>query len=191
MMERRGHVPYSRIWNVRLRGVPLTLKGLDVLLLIKLAVSADSQWTYKALSRELGISPSQLHSAVKRCLSARLMLQPDRPRPCRAHLKELLIHGVKYCFPVELRHLTRGIPTSYAAPPVNKITVKSGDPPPVWPYCNGEVRGIAISPIHKAVLAAALKDVKLYEMLALLDAIRCGRAREREAASRELIIRLA
>jgi hypothetical protein len=37
---------------------------------------------------------------------------------------------------------------------------------------------------------AALRDDKLYELLALVDAIRDGRAREREIAARELKKRL-
>jgi hypothetical protein len=37
---------------------------------------------------------------------------------------------------------------------------------------------------------AAMKDPKLYEMLALLDSIRDGRVREREIAVRELTQRI-
>ena len=118
------------------------------------------------------------------------MEEGKQPRPYRPHLKEFLIHGVKYCFPAEQGKLTRGIPTSYAASPLNSTIVQSDDPPPVWPYARGEARGMALSPIHRAAPAAALKDTKLYEMLALLDAVRIGRAREREIASRELITRI-
>jgi hypothetical protein len=168
----------------------MALRGLDVLVLVKLAVTSDSHWTYHKLSDALEVSTSQLHSAVKRCFGAGLMLEPDHPRPHRAHLKELLIHGVKYLFPVQLGPLSRGIPTGYAAPPLNKIILGTSDPPPVWPYFKGEVRGMTVSPIHKAVPEAALKDPRLYEMFALLDALRAGRAREREIASRELISRL-
>jgi len=35
-----------------------------------------------------------------------------------------------------------------------------------------------------------MKDPKLYELLALVDAIRAGRAREREIAARELSARI-
>jgi hypothetical protein len=40
------------------------------------------------------------------------------------------------------------------------------------------------------MLQAALQDPKLYELLALVDAIREGRARERELAIRELTARI-
>jgi len=52
------------------------------------------------------------------------------------------------------------------------------------------VRGISFLPLHRSVPEAAMRDPKLYEMLALLDAIRDGRAREREIAVRELTKRI-
>jgi hypothetical protein len=168
----------------------MELKSLDVLLLLKLIAYGHDEWTYQRLSQDLEISRSQLHLAVRRCIASRLMEEGEQPQPYRPHLKEFLIHGVKYCFPAHQGKLTRGIPTSYAAPPLNATIVESEDPPPVWPYAKGEVRGIALSPIHRAAPPAALKDCKLYEMLALLDAVRAGRAREREIAARELILRM-
>jgi hypothetical protein len=35
------------------------------------------------------------------------------------------------------------------------------DPPPVWPYANGPVRGYSFSPLHKNVPKAALEDAML------------------------------
>jgi hypothetical protein len=166
------------------------LKSQDVLLLLKLVSYGKTPWTYQRLSDDLWISTSQLYLSVRRCMAARLMEQGEQPRPYRPHVKEFLIHGVRYCFPADRGNLTRGIPTSYAAPPLDKIIVQSADPPPVWPYAKGEVRGMALLPIHRAAPEAAMKDPKLYEMLALLDAVREGRAREREIASRELITRI-
>jgi hypothetical protein len=60
----------------------------------------------------------------------------------------------------------------------------------VWPDAEGSVRGIEFSPLYKNVPQAALRDTKLYELLALVDAIREGRAREREVAIRELTARI-
>ncbi|MDT8445205.1 MAG: hypothetical protein RQ722_12995, partial [Desulfuromonadales bacterium] len=61
---------------------------------------------------------------------------------------------------------------------------------PVWPHPEGEVRGYEFSPLYKSVPDAALMDKELYAILALLDAIRDGRARERELAIKELKSRL-
>jgi len=44
--------------------------------------------------------------------------------------------------------------------------------------------------LYKTVPKAALKDAKLYELLAIVDAIRDGKAREREIAVKELKARL-
>jgi hypothetical protein len=44
--------------------------------------------------------------------------------------------------------------------------------------------------LHKAVPVAVKQDSSLYEMLALVDAIRGGRAREKEAARKEMRKRL-
>jgi hypothetical protein len=85
---------------------------------------------------------------------------------------------------------TRGVPTSYAAKPLKKSIVPGDEPPPVWPFAEGPVRGYAFSPLHKNVPKAALADPQLYELLALVDALRDGKARERELAARELSKRL-
>lgn len=64
------------------------------------------------------------------------------------------------------------------------------EPPPIWPDPEGEVRGIGFSPLAKSAPQAARLDPALYELLALVDAIRAGRARERDIAARELSKRL-
>jgi hypothetical protein len=41
---------------------------------------------------------------------------------------------------------------------------------------------VAIDPLYKSMPEACLKDAKLYEALALVDALRIGRAREKNLA---------
>jgi hypothetical protein len=60
----------------------------------------------------------------------------------------------------------------------------------VWPYAEGQVRGYSFSPLHKNVPQTAPEDTRLYELLALVDALRDGRARERDIAGRQLKKRL-
>lgn len=119
------------------------------------------------------MSTSQLHLAVKRCIASRLMYSTET-RPNRTNIKEFLIYGVKYCFPAEYGGLTRGIPTGYAEPPLNQVIVPSVDPARVWPYAMGKVRGMMLSPIHKAAPEASLKDAKLFELLVLWTLLRTG-----------------
>jgi len=52
---------------------------------------------------------------------------------------------------------------------------------PVWPWPDGDTRGIALEPLDKTAPIAALRDPVLYEFLALVDAIRDGRARAQDS----------
>ena len=112
-------------------------------------------------------------------------------RPILRSLEEFLIHGVRYAYPADRGQLTRGMPTGYAAPPLNTLIVQPNEPPPVWPYAEGTVRGYSFSPLFPSVPLAASRDPALYELLALVDAVRDGRARERNLATKELVSRLA
>src|SRR4029450_9715905 len=105
-------------------------------------------------------------------------------------LEELLIHGVKYVFTPVHGRLTRGMPTSYAAPPLSRVLARPQEPPPVWPDAEGEVGGYEFSPLYKSVPYAARRYAKLYELLALVDAIRGGTDGESGVAIRELRTRL-
>ena len=87
--------------------------------------------------------------------------------------------------------LTRGMPTAHAAPPLRDQLAASDAPAPVWPDPEGTVRGEEFAPLYRSVPQAARADERLYELLALVDALRGGRARERELAVKELRTRLA
>ncbi len=62
---------------------------------------------------------------------------------------------------------------------------------PVWPHASGDRRGYALTPLYRSVPDAALKDAELYELLALTDAVRDGRARERKIAATYLESKLS
>jgi len=64
------------------------------------------------------------------------------------------------------------------------------DLPPVWPYTKGSVRGIAFQPLYKLAPVAALRDPVFYEYLAMVDALRDGRARDRKLAEEMIVKRL-
>lgn len=165
----------------------MALRSQDVVVLLKLALMGEKRPPYLQIAQQLHMYPSEVYTSIKRARASQLVQGPElQDRMNRSALSEFLIHGVKYSFPPERGALTRGLPTAYAAPPL-KEKIDSGDePPPVWPYVDGPVRGYSFSPLHKNVPKAALEDVKLYELLALVDAIRDGRARERNMAAEEL-----
>ncbi len=164
------------------------IKAQDIVVALKLAAS-DERPSYSALSGALSLSPSQAHSAVSRAVHAGLIQRSLRVNG--AAMLELLVHGVKYVFPAERGRVTRGIPTAHAAPPLSSRLAATSELPPVWPDPEGTVRGETFKPLHRSATAGAKGDPKLYEMLALVDALRGGRARDRQLAETELRKRLA
>ena len=171
----------------------MNLKPQDVVILLKLVVLGREPWTYQRLAVELSISQSEAHAGVRRAVAARLMSDATTAggRPVLPALAEFVVHGVRYAYPPRRGALTRGMPTGYAAPPLNKSIVQPDEPPPVWPYTEGATRGYALEPLYPSVPEAATRDPRLYEILALVDAVRDGRARERTMAVKELQSRLA
>jgi len=169
----------------------MILKPQDVVVVLKLSEFDGKRPPYAQIAEELLMSSSEVHAAVKRAQAAHLMHGPElgeRPN-CRA-LEEFLIHGLKYVFPAQHGAMTRGLPTSYAAEPLRRYIQAGDEPLPVWPNPTGPTRGVAFEPLYPSVPEAAKRDAYLYELLALVDAIRDGRVRERKMAERELIHRL-
>lgn len=164
----------------------MNLKPQDILFLLKLVVVGKNHWSFNKLAVELDMSPSEVHAAAKRALAARLAVKEgDSIAPNIRNLGEFLEHGIQYVFVPDRGELNRGMPTSYAAAPLDKL-FGSYELPPVWPDPEGEVRGESFSPLYRSAPKAAKNDPMLYQLLALVDAIRGGRAREREMAKMEL-----
>lgn len=99
-------------------------------------------------------------------------------------LLDFLQYGIKYVFPQQPGALVRGMPTQ---PLCNLI---QSNEPYVWPDADGAVRGQAIEPLYPTAVQAATNDPLLYEMLALVDAIRVGKSREVNLAGNELSKRI-
>src|SRR5580658_8406425 len=169
----------------------MNLKPQDVVVALKLCAYPDARPAMSIIANELGLSPSEVHGAIGRLRASRLLHGRNlKERPNISALAEFLVHGLKYAFPAEHGEVTRGIPTSYAAEPLKSEVSPSNELPPVWPWPEGDTRGVGLEPLYKSVPQAALRDPILYQYLALVDAIRDGRARERNLAERELVDRL-
>jgi len=143
------------------------------------------------MGESLGLSASIVHGCIQQLLKAKLIRKDKGYKVISANLKELLVHGVRFVFVPEIGEPCRGVATASFAPPLNQAFVASNELPHVWPDPEGDVRGISFSPLHKAAPKAARNDKELYELLALVDAIRGGRARERQMAIGELSNRLS
>ena len=158
---------------------------------LKLCTYAAARPPFSQVGLDLGMSPSEVHGAVKRLQRAHLVHDAALgERPNLSALEEFLVHGLKYAFPAERGAMTRGVLTSYAAEPLRHQVSPGDEPPPVWPYAEGKDRGMSLQPLYKTAPFAALRDPVLYEYLALVDAIRDGRMRERVLAQKELVRRL-
>ena len=160
-------------------------------MLIKLLSYDGKRPSMAQVGVDLALSSSEVHAALKRHAASRLIANDvQEGRPLLTAVEEFFVHGVKYAFPAKRGEVTRGMLTSYAAAPLNKEISAGSDMPPVWPFPEGKVRGVTLEPLYKTVPFAASRDPLLYEVLALLDALRDGRTRERRLAEKHLISRL-
>ena len=160
------------------------LKGQDILVLLRL-LEAPEGWTVRSIGASIGLDPAGVHRALKRLDDARLV-DVGRRRVNRSNAEEFLVHGLKYLFPAQQGGMSRGVPTAWAAPPLNEELAPVDEPPPVWPDARGNARGVALEPLHDKAPEIARRDPALAERLALIDAIRVGDGRIRSLAEKQL-----
>lgn len=188
---RRIHTARLAPFAIREWRMAMALKPQDVLVVLKLLASG---WpgSFAALAQDIGLSVSETHAAMGRAQLAGLVHATADKRPNRSAIAEFLVHGVRYVFPASPGTSTRGIPTSHAAAPLNaEFPAATEGDIPVWPDPEGEHRGYELKPLCRSVPMAARRDARLYEWLALVDALRGGRARERALAIRLVRERLS
>jgi predicted nucleotidyltransferase len=175
----------------RVSGRQWVLKPQDLAVALKL-VALKGQWLpYAGLGDAMRLSRFEAHAAVQRLLAAGLVADiGGQPRPVLAALQSFVLYGAPYAYPAVWGAMTRGFPTIYGVAPLKEIIVAS-EPPPVWPHPEGIARGPGLLPLYGNLPLAAGDDPELYELLALFDALRAGRARERELATRLLKERLS
>jgi hypothetical protein len=162
----------------------MQLRPQDVVVALKLCAHPERVPALIPLSVELGISVSNVHGALKRIRKSKLLVLDEEGEVLgQRRLLEFLVHGLPYVWPAELGAMARGLATAHSAPPLESRIVHSSEDVLVWPDARGGVRGQSIKPLIPSVAAAARRDGELYELLALTDALRAGRARERKLAA--------
>jgi len=169
----------------------MELKPQDIYVVLKLVVLKNEPWPMQRIGESLGLSASRVHDSIQKLLKASLIRKDKGYKVISANLKEFLLHGIRFVFVPDMGEPCRGMPTASFAPPLKKEFFEPHDLPHVWPDPEGEVRGISFSPLHKHAPKGARNDAELYELLALVDAIRGGRARERKMAVEQLKQRLS
>jgi len=169
----------------------LRLKPQDIFILLRLLFWPKGvDWKYFELAQELNMSQSEVFEGIKR---ARLcgLYDPLTKRPQRNALTEFIVYGLRYAFPVLKGEFGSGIPTAHSASPLKNLLISDDQDVFIWPFKKGKVKGIGINPLYKSVPEAIQNLPELYELLALIDALRLGKAREREIAKKEITKRIS
>jgi len=156
-----------------------TLRPQDLVVLLKLLIVEGEAWNQISLAKSLFLSQSEISASLKRSAYARLLHNKGK-EIAKQPFMDLLQYGVPYMFPQQPGVVVRGIPTAHSAEPLVQLISSSENY--VWPYAKGHMRGHSILPLYPSVIQAVDLDPQLYEYLALIDAIRVGRAREKNLA---------
>ncbi|MCA1752101.1 MAG: hypothetical protein ABR572_11960 [Cryomorphaceae bacterium] len=151
----------------------------DIAVLLKIAAKGSEKWMMKDLAHELGISAGEISESINRSIIGGL-LSSDKRTLKKLALTDFLKSGLRHVYPQQPGSITRGIPTAISAPPLD--TEFMSEDKFIWPFGHGNTRGQAIEPLHPNTPEACLKDAKYYELMALTDAIRIGKAREQNIA---------
>lgn len=159
------------------------MRPQDIAVLLKIIALGDAPWLAKELAKDLVLSPAEVSNSLGRSALAGL-LDGTKRKVVRGALLDFLRHGLPYAFPVRPGGMVRGVPTAHSAAPLRDQFVS--DEAYVWPSAHGMQQGQSITPLYPGAPAASLLDPKLHALLALADAMRVGRVRERNEAAKEL-----
>lgn len=146
----------------------------------------STDWSYERLAAALAIAPSQAHASLRRMSDARLFRLSDRSVAIQAFVG-FAAHGIPHVFPGKVGEHGFGMPTAHSAPPLCQLLTSAEAY--VWPAAKG-IPGCIVEPLHPCVPQAAAGDPAFYQAVALIDALRVGRVRDRRLATdalRELL----
>lgn len=153
----------------------------------------SDRYSVRSLALLTGISKTEISASLRRCIAVGLAMHDPKtglPTVNKRSLLDFIVHGLKYVFPAQPTHMVRGIPTAFAAPVMQGKLMSAGDIINVWPDMAGNAKGQSLAPLYKTVPKAVRLDAELYELLALVDAIRIGSPREMQLAAQLLKTRL-
>jgi hypothetical protein len=151
------------------------MKPQDIAVLLAIVSHPEPEWQNKDLAARLRLSTAEVSKSLQRSRFAGLLF--DKGTVFSQVLINFLKHGIRVVFPVHPGRMTLGIPTSHSAEPlVDHIRSTEAY---VWPHPYGKVRGAAITPLYASAPEACREDRALHRVLAAVDGLRVGRARER------------
>ncbi len=159
------------------------MRPQDIAILIKIVSMEDQPWQLSLLSNSLSISISEISESLNRSRLSKF-IDYEKKRINRQNLMEFIEHGIKYVFPQQPGSMVRGIPTAHSHPFVKKMFLSEMNY--VWPDSKGEVMGLLIEPLYPKQIHAIKDNPVFYKLMALIDIIRVGKAREIKFAIEEL-----
>ncbi len=171
-----------------IKSISLSAKDFYILLgLVYLGCNDSGRggWTYHSLGEVLGVSGSQIHSAVGRLTASGLLVGKGlSASPNRKALADFIVHGARYAFPAVRGPVKRGMVTgihskAFDAGDIVQQGITQAD---VWPYSLGTEQGRSVAPLCDAAVEAAHNHPELYRALVAFDVLRLGQVREVQAA---------
>jgi hypothetical protein len=109
-------------------------------------------------------------------------------RPAGELLHRFLVFGVPHAFPPVVGPDVTGFATACMAPPFHGLIEPAERF--VWPSAEGSARGLGLTPLLPRSANLPERNAALYELLAIVDAVRVGQLRERKLAAELLHGRL-
>lgn len=162
----------------------IVMRPIDIVILLKKITPQGVGMNGKQLADSLCISTAEVSVAMERNRIALLVDENKRSVNVLA-LRDFLLFGIKYCFPARPGGIFRGIPTAASADILKKSIASNGDSY-VWKNPSGSERGQSLIPLYPKAPEAAMKDKDFYALLSIVDSLRIGKSRERDAAVKEL-----
>jgi hypothetical protein len=179
------------VYRVSIHDTVRRVRASDLVVVLGLLRPGRAEtWSVRSLASELRMPSAAVQRSLVR-LADTPVYNANRRRMVRSVASGSLLEAVPFIAPAQLGAPSRGVPTAWGAAPLSEEFRANGELVPVWPDPRGEVRGLALAPVHSAALDAARCDCWLYEMLALFDGIRVGDARVRGVALAIVRARLA
>jgi tetratricopeptide (TPR) repeat protein len=169
---------------------PAPLQAVDLLVILELAALGGPPAPARPVAEGIGLPESAVALSFQRLEAMGLLRQEGEHRRInKLALRQCLEHAIRWIAPAEVGGAELGLLTAHSAPPLPSKLIGDHDPM-VMPLPHGPARGRAVTPLHPLAPGAAARDPKLHTLLALVDALRIGGAREREVAATELGARL-
>jgi len=177
--------------NSELLSLSPMLKPQDILIACKLFTLGDAEWPMRRLAGSLSISLGEIHAAVERGRAAGVLGLPrGRLNVARRKFFDLVSVAVPQVYYAVRGSVEIGVPAAMHAEPLKGVFPRDGRPVPlVWPCERGTVRGESLLPLYLTVPGAVENDPDLHRLLALIDVVRVGDAKDRRLAT-DLLERL-